>query len=59
MLESIGTPCSDRLFAVWGLYALAVTALSALMQDWGYPSFLIWALASAAGLGVALRSEEL
>ena len=58
-MERLGAACSGKrfgkLFAVWGLYSLAVTVLWQMVGSAHLPEYLAWAL--AAGLAVAALVE--
>ena len=58
-MERLGTACTSKrfgkLFAVWGLYSLAVTLLWQVVGTAHLPEYLAWAL--AAGLAVAALVE--
>ncbi len=52
------TACPGKLFAVWGLYGLAMAPLWALAGANGLAQAAAWAVALAAGLGLMLGMRE-
>jgi hypothetical protein len=51
--------CTGKLFWIWGAYAFGMLWMSRAMGETGIPPLVIWAVAGAIGLAIAVCMREL
>ena len=57
-MERLEAACSGKIFAIWGLYALAMVVLTQFLDDRGAPPAVAWLAALGAGALVLIWSGE-
>jgi hypothetical protein len=54
----LDTTCSVTLFAIWGIYSVAVTALWQLIEATHQSPYLAWAAAGSLAIAALVASER-